>query len=169
MAKTRKTNRRTCRIANTSISLTPTSPRKSNTIVDTPRRVRLLRDAHSTAGKLPRKKLFQAHNIAEATGYRILKSNSSRRSERVHNRGRKPVLAPHERDAVETVENASFRFGTARYYANASAIGLTNRSERAIQRNMAEHGVGTYVAQQKKFIQPASVEKRNIWGFERRY
>jgi hypothetical protein len=69
MAKTRKTSRKTCRIANSLMSLSSTSLRKSNTIVDTPRRVRLLHDAHSTAGKLPRKKLFQAHNIAEATGY----------------------------------------------------------------------------------------------------
>jgi hypothetical protein len=169
MANTRKTDRRTCRIADSSISLSPSAPRKSNTIVDTPRRVRLLRDAHSTAGKLPRKKLFEAHNIPPSTGYRILQSNSPRRGQRIHNRGRKPVLASHERDAIETVENASFRFGTATHYANASAIGLANGSERAIQRNMAEHGVGTYLAQQKKYIHPVAVEKRGIWGFKRRY
>jgi hypothetical protein len=152
MAKTRKTDRTTCRIIDNSVILSPTAPRQSNTIVDTPRRVRLLRDAHSTAGKLPRKKLFEAHNIPPTTGYQILKSNKPRRGQRIYDRGRKPVLAPYERDAIKTVENASFRFRTARHYANASAIGLANRSERAVQRNIAEHGVGTYVTQQKKFI-----------------
>jgi DDE superfamily endonuclease len=50
----------------------------------------------------------------------------------------------------------------------ASAIGLANASERAIQKNMAEHGVGTYMTQQKKYISPASVSKRELWGFDRR-
>jgi hypothetical protein len=78
-------------------------------------------------------------------------------------------LARFERDAIEAVENVSFRFGTATHYVNASAIGLANGSERAIQRNMAEHGVGTYVGQQKKYVHETSIEKRHIWGFERRY
>jgi hypothetical protein len=169
MAKTRKTDRKTCRIADSSISLSPTAPRKSNTIVDTLRRARLLCDVHSTAGKLPRKKLFEAHNIPPTTGYRILQSNLLRRGQGVYNRGRKPILAPHERDAIETVKNASFCFGTATHYANASAIGLANGSERTIQRNMAEYGVETYLAQQKKYIYSVTVKKRGIWGFERRY
>jgi hypothetical protein len=126
--------------------LSLTSPRRPNTIVDTPRRVRLLCAAQATAGKLPRKKLFEAYNIPEATGYRILKSNSARRSDLIYNRGRKPVLASYEQDAIETVENASFRFRTATHLANASALGLANGSERAIQRNMAEYGVGTFMA-----------------------
>ncbi len=46
----------------------------------------------------------------------------------------------------------------------ARAIGLANGSERSIQRNMAQHGVGTYMAQQKKFISTGSIEKRGIWG-----
>jgi hypothetical protein len=91
-----------------------------------------------------------------------------RRSERIHNRGRKPVLASYEREAIEAVENANFRFGSASYLANASANGLAHGSERAIQRNMAEYGVGTYVAEQKKYISKSSIEKRVIWGFERR-
>jgi hypothetical protein len=145
------------------------SPRKAQTIIDTPRRVRLLRDAEATAGKLPRKELFKAHNISESTGYRIIKLKTPRRSDRVHNRGRKLVLAPFEREAIETIENSSFRSGTATHYSVASSIGLANRSERAIQRNMAEHGVGTYMAQQKKFIQQPSNQKRGLWAFERRY
>jgi DDE superfamily endonuclease len=34
---------------------------------------------------------------------------------------------------------------------------------------MAEHGVGTYMALQKKYIRQTSVDKRGIWAFERRY
>jgi hypothetical protein len=132
MAQTRKTTRRNCQIADSAISLPPASPRKSNTIVDTPRRARLLCDARLTAGKLPRKKLFEAHGIPETTGYRILKSQSSRRSNDVHNRGRKPVLALFERQAIETVEDSSFANASASHYANASSIGLANGSERAI-------------------------------------
>ncbi len=138
-------------------------------MIDTPRRVRLLNDAHSTAGKMTRKELFKLHNIAEATSYRILKSKMTRRSERIHNRDRKMVLAPHECDAIEIVENATFRFGTASHLANASALGLTNKSERAIQRNMLEHKIETYIAKQKKYISKSSIEKRMIWEFERRH
>jgi hypothetical protein len=137
-------------------------------MVDTPRRVRLIADAQSTAGKMTRKELFKLHGIAETTGYRILKSKMARRSERIYNRGRKKALAPYECDAIEAVENASFRFGTASHLANASAIGLAHGSERAIQQNMAEHGDGTYVAKQKKYIANSSIENCVIWGFERR-
>jgi hypothetical protein len=169
MARTRKTTRRNCRHADSSISLPSASPRETNTIVDTPRRVRLLCAADSTAGKLPRKKLFEAHGIPKSTAYRILNSESARRGDGVHNRGRKPILASHERDAVEAVEDGCFRFAASSHYANASAIGLANGSERAIQRNMAEHGVGTYRAQQKKFIHSKNIERRGIWAFERKY
>jgi hypothetical protein len=121
-----------------------------NTIVDTLRCVRL------------RKKLFEAYNISKSTAYRILNSESARCSNSVHKRGRKPVLSTYKCDAVKAVEDSAFRFTASSYYANASAIGLANGSERAIQRNMAEHGVGTYRAQQKKFIHPKNVEKRGI-------
>jgi hypothetical protein len=88
-------------------------------------------------------------------------------SERIHNHSRKAVLAPHERNAIETVKNALFRFRTATYLVNASALGLAKGSERAIQRNIAEHSVGTYIAQQKKFITKALIKKRRIWAFKR--
>ncbi|KAF7510703.1 hypothetical protein GJ744_006069 [Endocarpon pusillum] len=169
MARTRITGRRNCQNPDPAINLSPKSPRKPKTVVDTPRRVWLLADAQSTAGKMTRKELFKLHNIAEATGYRILKSKIARQSERIHNRGRKAVLAPYECEAIETVENATFRFGTASYLANASALGLAHGSERVIQRNMLNHGVRTYVAKQKKYISKSSIEKRIIWGFERRY
>lgn len=55
MAKTRKTTRRTCRIVDSSISLSPASPRKPSSILDTPRRTKLIYDAQRAAGKIPRK------------------------------------------------------------------------------------------------------------------
>jgi hypothetical protein len=162
MARARKTDRKNCQQADSSIFLPSTAPRESNTIVDTPRRVRLLCDAHTTAGKLPRQKLFEAHGIPKSTGYQILKSESARRGDGVHNRGRKRVLALYECEAIETVEDASFYNGTSSHYAVASVIGVANGSERAIQRNMTDFGVGTYRAQQKKFIKFKNVEARGI-------
>lgn len=161
--------RRVCRKPHSSISLSPSSPRQSKTIVDTPRRTRLLCDAKATAGKLPRTKLFKRHGVPDRTGYRILKEGTTRRSERIHNRGRKPVLLPHQREAIETVENSTFRNGASTHYANASLLGLANGTERSIQKNMADYGVGTFMAQQKKYIKSTSVERRQIWGFDRRY
>jgi hypothetical protein len=147
MARTRKTTRRNCRYAHSSISLPSASPREANTIVDTPRRVRLLCAADSTAGKLPRKKLFKAHGIPKSTAYRILNSESARRGDSVHKRGRKPILASYERDVVEAVEDGCFYFAASSHYANTSAINLANGSKRAIQRNITKYRVGTYRAQ----------------------
>ena len=66
------------------------------------------------------------------TGYQILRSQSSRRGDSIYKRGRKPVLAPHKRDAIKTVKDASFRFISSSYYVNVRAIGIANGSERAI-------------------------------------
>jgi hypothetical protein len=118
---------------------------------------------------MPRKKLFESHDIPKSTVYRIFNSESASRGDGVHKRGRKPVLSTHERDAVEAVEDGAFRFAPSSHYANDSATGLANGSERAIQRNMAEHGVGTYRAQQKKFIYLNNVEKRGIQGLKHIY
>jgi hypothetical protein len=144
------------------MALPSAPPRESNTIIDTPRRERLLCAAQSTAGKLPRKKLFESLNIPKSTAYRILKSDSARRGDGVHSRGRKRALAPHQCEAIETVENASFRNATASHYAIASSIGLAERSERAIQRNMAQFSVGTYRAQQKKYIHSKNIKIREV-------
>ncbi len=165
----RKTTRKNCRHPDPSIPVPTEPPREPNTIIDTPRRTRLLCDAQSTAGKLPRKKLFESLGIPKSTGYRILKSQSTRRGNGVHNRGRKPVLEPHQCEAIEAVEDASFRAASASHYAVASSIGLAQGSERSIQRNMAQFSVGTYRAQQKKYIRPRNIKIREIWGFERRY
>jgi hypothetical protein len=108
MAKSKKTDRLTCRKIDPSISLDLSSPRRSKTVVDTPRRVRLLRDAELTAGKWPRKQLFKNHGVSEATGYQILKSKSTRRSQRLSNHDRKSILTPHQCDAIKPIKNSSF-------------------------------------------------------------
>jgi hypothetical protein len=82
MAQTRKTDRRTCRKPDPTVNLSPKSPRVARTIIDTPRRVRLLADAQSTAGKMTRKELFKLQRIGKTVGYQILKSQMARRSER---------------------------------------------------------------------------------------
>ncbi|KAF7502372.1 hypothetical protein GJ744_005975 [Endocarpon pusillum] len=74
---------------------------------------------------MPHKELFKIHNIAERTGYKILKQGTTRRGPGVHNRGRN-------------------------HYRVAKTIGMATGSERAIQRNMADFSVGTYRALQKK-------------------
>jgi hypothetical protein len=119
--------------------------------------MRLICAAEATASKLPRKQLFQAYGVSKSTGYRILKSNSTRCGDSVHKRGQKPALSQFEREAIKTVEDSSFRFGTARNYTVASALGLADASKRAIQRNIAKHGVGIYITQQKKYISPILV------------
>ncbi|KAF7507088.1 hypothetical protein GJ744_010901 [Endocarpon pusillum] len=169
MARSRKTTRKNCREADSSIPVPTEPPREPNTIVDTPRRTRLLCAAQSTAGKVPQKKLFESLSIPQSTGYRILKSESTRRGDGVHNRGRKRVLEPYQCEAIKAVEDASFRAASSSHYVIARSIGLAQGSERSIQRNMAEFGVGTYRAQQKKFIRSENIKKREIWGFERKY
>jgi hypothetical protein len=169
MARIRKTSRKNCLHPDPAITLSPKSPRELKTIVDTPRRVRLLADAQSTAGKLTRKELFQLHGVAKTTGYRILKEKNARRSERIHNHDRKRILAFFKCNAIEVIENANFCFRTTSHFANPSAISLAHEFERAIQQNMLEHGVGTYIVKQKKYISKSSIKKRMIWGFERRH
>ncbi len=169
MDSERGNRRRVCR---KSYSIDPPSPapsRTPKTILDTPRRARLLADARHTAGKLPRTELFKIHNIAKRTGYRILKEGTARRSDRIHNRGRKQVLAPYECEAIEAVEDSNFGFASSSHFKVAKTIGLANGSERAIQRNMKNFGVGTYMAAQKKLLLSSHIETRCIWGFERRY
>ncbi len=73
----------------------PQAARISQTILDTPRRLKLLADARAYADKMPRKELFKIHNIAERTGYKILKEETARRGPGVHNRGRKRILKDH--------------------------------------------------------------------------
>ncbi|KAF7501997.1 hypothetical protein GJ744_012503 [Endocarpon pusillum] len=130
-------------------------------MLDTPRRARLLADARHTAGK-PRTQLFKIHNVANRTGYRIIKEGTARRSERIHNQGRKSVLAPHECEAIEAVEDANFGFASSSHFKVAQTIGLANGSERAIQQNMADFGVGTYRVLQKKWLPEHLIKARNL-------
>jgi hypothetical protein len=161
--------RRVCRTTPILDPPSPAPPRRSKIIIDTPRRTRLIADAKATAGNLPRTQLFKIHNVASRTGYRFLKEGTPRRSSRIHNRGRKPVLAPHECDAVEAVEDANFNWASSSHHSVAKKVGLVNGSERAIQRNMKNHGVGTYMAAQKKWLSQPSINARNIYAHNRRH
>ena len=147
----------------------PQAPRAPQTMLDTPRRARLLADARLTAGKLPRTQLFKIHNVANRTGYRVIKEGTARRSERVHNRDRKPVLTPYQCEAIETVEDTNFGFASSSHFKVAQTIGLAKGSERVIQRNMANSGVGIYRILQKKWLPAHSIKARNLWTFEHRY
>lgn len=161
--------RKVCRRRQILEPLSPSSPRTKNAPVPTPRRAALLRDAVSTAGKLPRAKLFEQYKIPPATGYRILRSGQARRGPDIHKRGRKPILQPYQMDAIETVENATFRFGASTHVAVARHIGIEEGSERAIQKDMSDYGIKTYAAAQKKWFSDTTRTARDIWAFERRY
>ena len=141
-----------CRKCQLSRSLTPTSPKSPKRIVDTVRRTRLLRDAKLTAGKITRKELFKSYRISERTGRRILHENTSRRSDKLSNRGCKRLLEPHHLEAIETVEDSSFHITSSSHYAVVHAISITQASEHTIQCNIAEFGVGTYYIIQTKFL-----------------
>ena len=51
----------------------------------------------------------------------------------------------------------------------AKAIGLANGSERAIQRNMKNHGVGIYMTAQKKWLPQSTIDAQNIFAHDHQY
>lgn len=118
---------------------------------------------------MPHKKLFKAHKIPERTDYHILQEETPRRSNGPYKRGQKPILTIPKRDMIETFEDADFRLRASTHYANASTLGLAKGTERAIQKNMADHRVGIYAAQQKKFLKKSTIKTRQMWQFERQY
>jgi hypothetical protein len=63
----------------------PQAARVPQTILDTPRRARLLADAHAYACKMPRKELFKIHNTAKSTGYKVLKQGTEHHNLGVYN------------------------------------------------------------------------------------
>ena len=76
----------------------------------------------------------------------------------MYNRGRKRKLTSIETDHIEHVENLSFLNGIQFHYAVIVAEGVDNgASERTVQRAMAESGVGTFMAMQKK-----ALSKKNL-------
>ena len=101
---------------------------------------------------MPRTELFKIHNVARRTGFPILKEETVHRSEKVHNRGRKKILVPYECEVIEVVEDANLDFASLSHFKVAKTIGTVNGSERAIQRNMKDFGVGTYMIAQKKMF-----------------
>ena len=138
------------------IELVPpsSSPPDPNVPTDTPHRTRLLTLNKQFEGKVPKIKLFKAANIVNpSTGYQILKEGTPRRSERIKNRGRTKAISDHELRAIETVEDSSFQMGTLPHKVVADYVGVSHdKSERTVQRNMADFGVGTYVAAQGKWL-----------------
>ena len=132
MSSEQGNRRRVCRKSYSIDPPSPAAPRTLKTILDTPRRARLLADARHTAGKLPRTELFKIHNVSETTGYRIIKEGTVRRSQKVHNRGRKQVLAPYECEAIETVEDVNFGFTSSSHFKVTKTIDIANDSERVI-------------------------------------
>jgi transposase len=98
--------------------------RVPQTVLDTPRRSRLLVDARAYAGKMPRKELFKLYNIAKSTGYKVLKQGTERRGSGVYNRGRKRVLTDHKCAAIKAVEDANFYFVSLSHYRVAKGISL---------------------------------------------
>ena len=132
MDSERGNRRRVCR---KSYSIDPPSPAVSRTLktmLDTSYRARLLADARYTAGKLSRTQLFKIHNVSKATGYRIIKEGTVRYSERIHNRDQKRVLALHECEVIETVEDVNFDFISSSHFKMTKTIDLVNDSERVI-------------------------------------
>ena len=150
MARELLRRRRACADETCSNPPSPKPARMSRTILDTPRRTKLLADARAYAGKMPRKQLFRIHNVAERTGYHILKQGNMRRGPGVHNQGRKRILPDHQCAAIKAVEDANFAFASSSHAAVARTIGLTEESEHTIQQNMTDFDMKTYRALQKK-------------------
>ena len=110
----------------------PQAPRAPQTILDTPRRTKLLADARAYADKMPRKELFKIHNVVQRTGYKILKQGTMYRGPGVHNRGRKRILKDYQCTVIEAVEDVNFFFVSSSHYRITRNINLTIRSERVI-------------------------------------
>jgi hypothetical protein len=85
------------------------SPSAPQTVKDTPHRAKLLELNRTLGGKVKKTDIFKAAGIkSKRTGYRILAEGTARRSQRLHNRGRKRILSDHVLDAIEKVEDSSF-------------------------------------------------------------
>jgi hypothetical protein len=113
----------------------PPSPQPASvfqTVLDTPRRSKLLAEARAYAGKMPRKELFKIYNVTERTGYKIINEGNVCRGLGVHNRGRKQILADHQCAAIEAVEDANFYFAFFSHYKVAEDIGLVDCSEQYV-------------------------------------
>jgi hypothetical protein len=166
-----KKRRKVCRhTPEIELPIPSSSPAPPGTMPDTPHRARLLDLDNKFRGKVPKKDIFRASNIAsEATGYRILRSRSARRPDGAKNRGAKRKVPPHMADAIETVEDSSFLWGTAPHLHVARSLGVKDASERTIQRSMADHGVKTYVAAQAKLLSQANMDERVAYAEPRRH
>ena len=148
----------------------PSSSPVPGTLVDTPHRARLLDLDRKFRGKVPNKDIFKAANIAsESTAYRILRSGNVRRSDGPKRRGPRRKVPDHMADAIETVEDSSYAWGTAPHAYVACSLGIKDASERTIQRTMANSGVKTLVAAQAKLISQKNMDERVAYAEPRRH
>ena len=162
MDSERGNRRRVCRKSYSIDPPSPATPRTLKTILDTSYRVHLLADVRYTAGKLSRTELFKIHNVSKTTDCRIIKEETVRRNQKVHNRGRKQVLVPYECEAIETVEDVNFDFVSSSHFKVTKTINITNDSERIIQRNIKDFDVKTYMTVQKKMFLQIHIDVRII-------
>lgn len=137
----------------------PSTPRKKGSIIKTPRRTRIIRDCALFEGKVSQLRIFDHHRVSETSGKRILRSNTERSSQG-HRCSKKRKLNDTDLANIETFENASFYHSTQTHFAVAQQLGYTNVSKRTVQRRMAEYGVGTYTAAQRKAMTPERCMER---------
>lgn len=127
--------------------------RKKRSIIDTPRKNRIIEDIETLQGQVTQNEIFRRHGVSTRSGQRIIASGDVR-SAQGHRCKRKRLLSAQDLATIETFENASFQHGTQRHFTVAQHLGFTEPSERTVQRLMAEYGVGTYTAAQRKAMTP---------------
>lgn len=160
MTKVITSPRKTRQRARKARELTSASPRRHYAFIATPRRIRLRQEAIDTKGSVRRIDLFHKYGVSAREGYRILKEDKERASQNLSKRGRKLVLASYQREAIETVEDANFGMTAQGHPTIARVLGLDNRTDRAIQSNMADYGVGTFRAAQKRDLPEPTRQSR---------
>ena len=167
--------RKRCRDSRISLPDSDLPARKRRQVIDTPRKNRLIADIDTLQGQVTHSEIFRRYGVSKASGYRIL-ANNGLRSQSGHRCKRKRLLSKQELAAIETFENASFHHGTQAHFTVAQHLGISQASERTVQRRMAEYGVYTYTAAQRKAMTPercrirletlrgdASYRKRRYW------
>lgn len=130
--------RKRCRTAGVTLPESDLPPRKKSTIIDSPRRARILADIESLQGQVSQQEIFRRHGVSQRSGQRIVASNDARACNGRSN-PRKRLLSGQDLAAIETFENASSHDGTPGHFRAAQHLGITQASKRTVQRRMAEY------------------------------
>lgn len=130
--------RKRCRTAGVTLPESDLPPRKKRTVIDSPRKARILADIESLQGQVSQQEIFRRHGVSPSAGARILASNDARVS-KGHAKPRKRLLSGQDLAAIETFENASSHDATPGHFRAAQHLGITQASKRTIQRRMAEY------------------------------